>query len=325
MPSTHEKAHHKKNSSQDMPFFRRMRKEAVTNLLRAGMHASQRGSADGVHFLQGVALTAVKACVPLRMRLARNMKAVGIYRRGLVDRHFERAADQLGFLMRIFQAGFPGSGVGKEWRFDESFQHLQDAYDAHRGVLIIAPHLCGYPVLPPVLTQRLPCSIYLRRSADPRKHEINKAIGQAGGGHLVYPPANATRAQRLNVALQILRERRMLYLTPDLLRKPDKGTPVTIFGRDVYFPTGVPIMAMRTGALVVMVFWHYHDGQYHIRFHEAMDFSGRGDRRRRAAECMSRFAKLMDECLREQPELWWNWLDKRWTWTLRGQMTYPTG
>ncbi len=281
------------------------------------MRASQQGSAASVEFLRRFALAAVKACLPLRLRLARNMKLAGVYRRGLVDLHFERAADQIGFLMHIFRAGFHDAGVAEKFRFDTSFRHLQEAYEAGRGVLVISPHLCCYPVFPRALSDRIPCSIYLRRSRDPRKHEIDKAIGRAGGGHLVYPPAHATRSERLGVAMRILRQGRVLYITPDVPRKPDQGVPVRILGRLVHFPTGAVIMAMRTGVPIVPVVWHHHGGLYRIRCHEPMEFTGRGDRKRRAAAGMRKFAELMDNCLRQYPEMWWNWLDKRWTAIIR--------
>ena len=134
---------------------------------------------------------------------------------------------------------------------------------------------------------------------------------------MVYPPADASPMQRMTVAMGILRAKRVLYITPDLPRKPDEGVPVTIFGRRVYFPAGVIIMAMRTKAPVVFAAWHYEEGLYQVHFHPPLDFSGRGDRERRAAAGMAEFGRLVDKQLHEHPEMWWNWLDKRWTRILR--------
>ena len=298
---------------------RQLRKDLTVGILRAGMRASQRSSRSAVELLRHVALVTAKGCLPLRIRLARNMKLTGLYRPGLVDEHFERAVDQFGFLMHIFRAGFDRSGTADRFHFDESFRHLEQAHALGRGVLHVSPHLCCYPVYPRVVSTRIPCSIYLRRSPDPRKHEINKAIGQAGSGHLVYPPADAARGQRLAVAMQILREGRMLFMTPDLPRKPSEGVAVSILRRRVYFPTGMIIMAMRTGAPIVPALWHRQNGLYHIRCFEPMTFHGRGDRRRRAAAGVRKFAELMDQFLRRHPDMWWNWLDKRWTAIIRSQ------
>ena len=319
MASTRKKGRLGKAWSEAQSVLRTLRKEAVLSMLRIGMHTSQHTSAAGVELLRGAALAAVKACLPLRTRLARNMKLAGVYRKGLVDLHFERAIDQLGLLMHVFRTGFAHSGVAEKFRFDNSFQYLIQAHEAGRGVLVISPHLCCYPLFPRVLSERILCSIYLRRSTDPRKHAINAAIGRAGGGHLVHPPAGATRFERLAVAIRVLREGRTLFITPDLPRKPDQGVPVTILNRTVHFPTGVPIMAMRTGAPIVIVLWCYRDGLYHVRCHEPMDFSARGKRQHRATAAVRKFAGLMDECIRQQPEMWWNWLDKRWTRIIRNK------
>lgn len=300
---------------------RQLRKDLTVAILHGGMRASQRSSARTVELLLQVVLATVKGCLPLRNRLARNMKLTGLYRPGLVDEHFERAADQFRFLMHIFRAGFDESGTADHFHFDESFRYLEQAHALGRGVLHVAPHICCYPVYPRVVSTRIPCSIYLRRSPDPRKHEINKAIGQAGSGHLVYPPADAARGQRLAVAMRVLREGRMLFMTPDLPRKPSEGVPVNILGRKVYFPTGMIIMAMRTGAPIVPAMWHREDGVYRVRCFEPMTFDGRGDRRRRAAAGVRKFAELMDQFLRRHPDMWWNWLDKRWTAIIRNQST----
>ncbi len=300
-----------------MNVLRKLRKDATIAMLRAGVWASQRSSPAGVELMRRAVLAAAQGCLPLRVRLERNMKIAGLYRPGLVDRHFERALDQFGFLMHILRAGFEDSGVAKRFRFDGSFRHLQEAYNQGRGVLLASPHLCCYPLYPRVVSSRIPCSIYLRRSRDPRKHQINKAIGQAGTGHLVYPPANASPSQRLGVAMGVLREGRMLFITPDLPRKPSEGVAVRIMSRTVYFPAGMIIMSMRTGAPIVPTLWHYQDGRYHVRCCEPLTFSSRGNRRARAAAGVRKFAELMDEFLHEHPEMWWNWLDKRWTAIIR--------
>jgi lauroyl/myristoyl acyltransferase len=245
------------------------------------------------------------------------MKLVGLHRRGLVDHHLDRVGDQLAFLMHIFRTGFEGSGVVERFRFDESFRYLEEAHALGRGVLHVAPHLCCYPVYPRVVSSRVPCSIYLRRSPDPRKHEINKAIGLAGNGHLVYPPAGAPRGKRLQVALQVLRDGKALFMTPDLPRGPSDGVAVRILERTVYFPKGMILMSMRTGAPIVPAVWHYEGGVYHVRCFEPLVFSSRGDRSASIKMGVRKFAELMNNFLHEHPDMWWNWLDKRWTAIIR--------
>jgi len=297
---------------------RQLRKTLTFGSLRMGMELARRcddgAVVEGVrHFLRGAAWVGF----PLRVRLARNMKLGGVHRTGLVEAHLQRVIDQIVMLGHVFRAGFPESGCPEKFRFDESFEILRQAHLAGKGVINIAPHLCGFPIYPPIVTPRIPCSIYLRHNKDRRKMRITEAIGIAGNGHLVYPPAGATKDQRLRVALDVLREGRMLFITPDTPRKPHQGVPVTIFGRTVHFPTGVFVMSMRTGAPVVPTVWHWHDGAYHIRYGQPFEFSRRGRVRQQTGAAVRKWAQSVDAFLREYPEMWWNWLDKRWTRILR--------
>ncbi len=147
--------------------------------------------------------------------------------------------------------------------------------------------------------------------------DINQLMGDAGNGELVYPPEGATKAQRLQVAIDVLRKGKMLFLCADTPRKPDSGVPVTIFGRTAYFPTGVFIMSLRTGAPVVPVTWHWEKGQYHIHYGNPIELSRGGNLKVKAAAAIKKWAQSVDSFLHKYPEMWWNWLDKRWTRIIR--------
>ena len=306
-----------------MEILRELRKSLTFGALRVGMEVSRRTD-DPAHLerIRHGVLACAKAAWPLRIRVARTMEAAGVYRPGLVDAYAERAIDQLTMLGRVFQSGFPDSGCPEKFRFDGSFELLRQAYQAGKGVINIAPHLCGFPIYPPIVSPRISCSIYLRRNKDRRKMRITKAIGLAGKGHLVYPPKGATRGQRLQIAIDVLRQGRMLFITPDTPRKSDRGVEVSVFGRRVYFPTGVFVMSLRTGAPVVPTVWHWQDGAYHIRYGEPFEFTRRGRLRQQAEAATAKWARSLDGFLHEHPDMGWNWLDKRWTRILRDGAMY---
>ena len=302
-----------------MEALRQFRKAVTFGALRVGMEAArQTAGVEVIETLRAAGLGLTRVLLPLRRRLRTNMKLAGVWRPGLEDEHFARALDQMAMLAHVFRAGFAASGCGERFRFDGSLGRLRQAYEAGRGVIHIAPHLCGYPLYPPAVTPHVPCSIYLRRNTDPRKMRINEAIGRAGDGHLVAPPPGATKAQRLQVALDVLRAGRVLYITPDTPRKPRDGVAVTVLGRTTHFPTGVFVMSLRTGAPVVPAWWHWDDGAYHVRCGEPISLT-RGRRLRQQAEdAMQAWAADVDAFLRAHPAMWWNWLDKRWTRIVRG-------
>lgn len=298
---------------------RPLRKGVTIGLLHIGAFWACRTNKLGVERLRQTGITALHVAIPLRYLVVRNMHRAGIYRQGLEKDYWERAGDQMAFLMHILRAGYPDSGVRERFHFDHTKQNLDDAYAEGHGVLVLSPHLCGYAVFPRVLADHVPCSIYLRHSPNPTKHALNMLMGKAGGGHLVCPQAHTSPTERLNVAMRVLRERRALYVTPDLPRKASEGVPVTLWGRLVYFPIGVMIMALRTGAPIVLSTWYYRDGIYHVHFSKPYVLERHGDRQSQARNGMLTFARIMDQHLHAYPEMWWNWLDKRWTRILRSR------
>jgi lauroyl/myristoyl acyltransferase len=301
-----------------MELLRHLRKRFTVGSLWAGMEIARRADApDTVEALRAMLLTLTRTMAPLRSRLAHNMRCAGVYRKSLVDQHFERAVDQIIMLAHVFRAGFANSGNPERFVFDESFRWLEQAYAAGNGVITIAPHICGYPLYAPIVTPRIPCSIYLRRNSDPRKMAITEAIGRAGEGHLVAPPLGATKAQRLQVAIDVLREGKVLFITPDTPRKPDSGIEVTLFGRQAYFPTGVFVMSARTRAPVVPVVWHWHEGAYRLRYSQPIEVARGGHVKKQTESATRQWAQSVDDFLRAHPAMWWNWLDKRWTQILR--------
>ena len=81
-------------------------------------------------------------------------------------------------------------------------------------------------------------------------------------------------------------------------------------------------MSLRTGAPVVPTVWHWQDGAYHIRYGEPFEFTRRGRLRQQAEAATAKWARSLDGFLHEHPDMWWNWLDKRWTRILRDGAMY---
>jgi lauroyl/myristoyl acyltransferase len=217
-----------------------------------------------------------------------------------------------------FRADFDLSSLLKSFRFDDSFVHLEQAYAKGKGVMVVAGHLCGYPSVVTVISTRLPCAVYSRRNKDSRKVEIMEAIAKAGKVEVIYRPESSNRAEKLQPVIDVLRQGKMLFITPDTPRKPYEGVAVSILGKTAYFPTGVFVMSMRTGAPVVPVWWRWEQDCYQIRFSEPIELSRGGGRIREKAEAgMKQWSCQLDTFIRAYPEMWWNWLDKRWTRIIR--------
>ena len=300
-----------------MNFTRFLRKKTTFAFLKLGRQLAKSGNYTSVERLRKSLIAFTKIALPLRKRLELNMKLTGIYQPHLIDAHFQRAIDQMIMLAHVLQAGFPESGCTERFCFDDSFELLQQAYSKGKGVVNIAPHICGYPLYAPVVSPRIPCVMYLRRNKDPHKMQLNIDIGKAGDGEMVYPPVGASKAQRLQVAIDVLRKGKMLFIAPDTPRKSHEGIPVTIFNRTTYFPIGVFIMSLRTGAPVVPVTWHWEKDKYHIHYDSPIELTRGGNLKEKAVLATQKWAESVDSYLHKHPEMWWNWLDKRWTRIIR--------
>ena len=76
-------------------------------------------------------------------------------------------------------------------------------------------------------------------------------------------------------------------------------------------------MSLRTGSPVVPSWWHWEDGIYHIRYGEPIELQRGGKLKEKAEAATKQWAEQIDAFLRKHPAMWWNWLDKRWTYLLR--------
>ncbi|MHC4724983.1 MAG: lysophospholipid acyltransferase family protein [Planctomycetota bacterium] len=300
-----------------MKLTRRFRKKLTVECLHLGQVLAQKGGVRTIEAMRKGLRIFTRTALPLRLRLKKNMQLAGVYRDGLLDEYFERAIDQMILMARVIHGSFYSSGYVDKFRIDDSFKFLQQAYDKGKGVINIAPHLCAYPLYAAPVSTRIPCVVYSRNSKDPLKMRITDIAANKVKAEWVYPPVNATKAQKLQVAIDVLRQGRLMFLTPDTPRKPHQGVPVTILDRTAYFPTGVFIMSLRTGAPVVPAWWYFKDGLYHISYSEPIELQRGGRLREKAAAAMQQWAKQADAFIREHPDMWWNWLDKRWTRIIR--------
>ncbi|HEU4754197.1 MAG TPA: lysophospholipid acyltransferase family protein, partial [Armatimonadota bacterium] len=116
----------------------------------------------------------------------------------------------------------------------------------------------------------------------------------------------------MTAALRALRKNRVLALTPDLLQKPGRGIPVRLFGRQAELPAGPFFLATRTGAPLLPSFFHREAGRYRLWTHEPLSASGE-DHDAAMREMAQRWAALFEAFVREHPDMWQFWLDKRWS------------
>lgn len=205
-------------------------------------------------------------------------------------------------------AAFPRLGVaeiGTRIRY-EGLDALRAAYDEGRGVLVISGHFGHWELV--AYMQALvgmPMLMITRPMENPRLEAKLAALRQ-GSGNTVVAKVNAMRdvvktlARGSGVAVMIDQDAR------------GAGIFVPFFGRPSSTIPTVGMLHLRTGAGVVMVS-AYPEGPTGWRIaYRRLTFPGlSGDREQDVRRITAETTALLEERIRERPELWM-WMHRRW-------------
>ena len=266
--------------------------------------------------------------VPVLSRtVATNMRAAGLHDEAVVREYFRQVARHLTNAMRVFRLGSDRDGVERLARsqtdLDESISHIERAMAGDKGVVIAPAHVCNYALWVARLNQKVPICIYLRWSKDRRKREMKEAWARATGVPIIQEPASAADpASRVRACVKLLRGGRALLLTPDIVQKADKGVEVRILGHRPYLAAGPATLAMLAKTALVPVFGRFVGQKQALYACEPIHVepAGRGKRDREAAirKATQSWGRHFETFLRDCPQAWFFWGDKRWTKVFQG-------
>ncbi|MEW6253054.1 MAG: hypothetical protein AB1716_20640 [Planctomycetota bacterium] len=347
---------------------RSLRHWATARATDAALAAAPRlppAALDGIGALLG---TAGALLPPLRHTVAENMRALGLHTPAVEREYFAQIGAHLAGALHALRAG-TGFDAGPALYAPEpsaddtnecsggkasdellrraaervelgaSVDCLLRAAAAGRGVILVGPHICNYLLNLARLNAATPLTVYLRHSRDVRRRAAKQAWYAASGvGWIAAPPDAAGSLGRLGRMAAALAEGRTLFITPDLPQKPDAGMRVEFFGRGVYLPAGVGLLAERSGApLFMLTAQRMARGtgpgsalpRQRLIVHGPCPGppAGRGRAARQAgvAVRLQWFADLFAGFLRAHAPLWYLWGDKRWTRALRGARRFAEG
>lgn len=233
-----------------------------------------------------------------------------------VRSYFRRLADLTVFSAIVYRFGVHGAGLENQWEHDSSSESLyRDALAAGGGVLMVCPHLSLHEVMAGSVTDRLPITVLVRKSPDPEYEAVKQRWYAALSLEVIYRPSRDDPhggLAEMTAALRALRKNRVLALTPDLIQRHGSGIPVRLFGRTADLPAGPFFLAAHTKAALLPSFFHRQEGRYRLWAHEPLLSDAELDRDARIADMAQQWAGLFEAFLREHPDMWQFWLDKRW-------------
>lgn len=243
---------------------------------------------------------------------------------GAVDRFFLRMADMLVFSMAAWREGIGGRSLVSAYMVDPAAESIyRRSLEAGRGVVMAGPHFFCSELMAGVAARSVPVTVLVRQSPDAAYEAIKQKWYRQLGLRTVYRPRRGAPGEGLaeiTSALRVLREGSVLAITPDLVRAPGTGLPVTLFGRRVELPAGAFFLSRRAGAplLPARLLYEEKGGRYVLESGEALE-AGSTDRDEAVRELAAAWAEQFESTLRRQPEMWQFWLDKRWAAWLDGR------
>jgi Kdo2-lipid IVA lauroyltransferase/acyltransferase len=113
--------------------------------------------------------------------------------------------------------------------------------------------------------------------------------------------------------LKILKEQGTVGILADQNTMPQEGVWVDFFGTPACTSTGIARVALHTDAAVVpgYLYWDSAMRKYRLRFEPPVELVRTGDVEGAVRENTARFAKILEEIIRQHPEQW-VWLHARW-------------
>lgn len=233
-----------------------------------------------------------------------------------VDAYFDHLSRMIVDSALVLRLGLTASGLTERWRYTpEAEQAFYRVVSAGRGCLLASPHLIGSELLAGLICSRYPVTVLVRKSPDARYEAVKQEWYDGLGLNVVHrPPRGAGMAEMMEVtlALRALRKNQVLALTPDLIARPGKGIPVRWFDRDLHLPAGAFFLAARTGAPLIPSFFIETGGTYQILSQEVLPLPECDSLEGTVAAAAQAWADEFAAFLRQHPDMWQFWLDRRW-------------
>jgi Kdo2-lipid IVA lauroyltransferase/acyltransferase len=122
------------------------------------------------------------------------------------------------------------------------------------------------------------------------------------------------------ILLKVLKDAGTVGILADQNTMPEEGVFVDFFGKAACTTTGIARLALHTDAAVVpgYAYWDHDIRKYRLRFEPSVELIRTGDLERDVFVNTQRFAKVIEQIIREHPEQW-VWVHARWKTRPKGE------
>lgn len=183
----------------------------------------------------------------------------------------------------------------------KGWEHLDQAFQHGKGVIVVGSHMGNWIVAGVVLSGRgYPMSGVYESLENERLDRLVNQFATELGAELIpmeYALKRVYRALRQNKAVALVTDRPL---------PPTEGTPVEFFGQRITWPTGPAILALRTGAKIVVGYLaHDDDRGYVVEIYPVLDFELTGDEERDVQRITQQIVRIQEDSIRRFPDQWY--------------------
>ncbi len=294
---------------------------ALTQLaIRQTIRATARLSIEQQHRAVRSSVEFAGVIPVLRRRVRENMRlAFGSAVPARSDSlYFRRLGWFLGNALSTFHHGVESAPILDEVKFDETVELLDDAVAQRRGVVIVSPHWSGHELVAAAVNRRHPMALLVRQAPTGERMKRKLQWYNALGTEIVLRPTQASTIKDAVAYLNILKKRKVLCITPDLLTDSGQGVEVQIFGRAARLHGGAFAIAIAARSPMLRPYFSWQsDSCVVVRWEYVAPSQEAGDRAGAIRANAQDWCVWFEDKLRANPENWLFWLDKRWSRFLR--------
>ena len=186
------------------------------------------------------------------------------------------------------------------------WEHVEDAHRRGKGGIFVTAHLGNWELSAIYVAWRgLPMNVVARRIYLGELDRELVSFRARMGVRTIY------RDQSMRVMLRCLQRNEFLGILPDQDVRRVGGIFVEFFGRQAYTPVGPALLAMASGAPLLLARNIRKDKGHLITVDPPLFASPEADREEEVRRLVALYTKRLEEFIRESPEQW-VWMHRRW-------------